>query len=66
MKTYVCSDLYEPPNGYPICKTWVEQNSFLTELANLSYSDITLILSMTATLFATAWVWRLLSKQAFR
>lgn len=66
MKTYVCSEFYHAPNIYPVCTSWVEQHSFLTELTNLSYGDTTLILSMTATLFAIAWVWRLLSKQALR
>lgn len=66
MKTYVCSEFYHPPNSYPVCTNWVEQTGFFTELASLSYGDTTLILSMTATLFAIAWVWRLISKQALR
>lgn len=70
MKTYVCSDLYHLPNGTSVCTNWVEfehqQHSFLSELASLSYGDITVILSMTAALFAAAWVWNFLSKQAYR
>lgn len=70
MKTYACSDFYHPPNSYPVCTNWVEleqqQHSFLAELSNLSYQQTGLILSMTALLFATAWVWRLISKQALR
>lgn len=66
MKTYVCLDLYEPPSGYPVCKNWVEQHNFLVELSELSYSDVSVILSMTAMLFASAWVWRLLSNHAFK
>ena len=46
------------------CTQWVEQANFIAELSQLSYSDTNVILSLTATLFATAWVWSLLSRKA--
>ena len=59
------------------CSQWAEltsevfqattaQNTFFSELAKLSFSDAQTLLAFTAALFATAWVWRLLSKQALR
>lgn len=63
---YVCADLYTLPNGSQVCNEWtvLEQSTFWNELLNLSYPDMARILAMTAALFALAWVWRLLSKQA--
>lgn len=51
-----------------IIKTYAEteQNTFLSELAKLSFSDAQTLLAFTAALFASAWVWRLLSKQALK
>lgn len=48
------------------CVQWVEQSNFITELSMLSYSDINLLLSYTAALFALAWAHRLLSQNAYK
>ncbi|WP_163597812.1 hypothetical protein [Moraxella catarrhalis] len=41
-------------------------NNLFSDFANLSFEQANVLLSWTAIIFATAWVWRLLSKQAFR
>jgi len=48
------------------CLQWVEQSNFITELSMLSYSDVNMLLSKTAALFALAWVCRLLSRHAYK
>lgn len=76
MKYFVCIEFVKGSNN---CSRWteltpemittfapVEQNTFISELANLSFSNAQALLSFTAALFASAWVWRILSKQAFR
>ncbi|MFC0819888.1 hypothetical protein [Moraxella marmotae] len=78
MKYFVCVE-FDQYASVPTCKYWTEldetiissvsgtQPNFLfSDLANLSHQDASILLSLTATLFALAWVWRLLSKQAFR
>lgn len=75
MKYYVCAEINLSGNCIrwfeltpDIIKTYAEtdQNTFLSELAKLSFTDAQTLLAFTAALFASAWVWRLLSKQAFR
>ena len=61
MKTYVCQTIDTSTNQ---CTQWIEQANFITELSQLSYSDTSQLLSLTAALFACAWVWSLLSRKA--
>lgn len=48
------------------CLEWVPVSNFIVELSSMTYQDANVLLSQTAALFALAWVWRLLSKQAYR
>lgn len=59
--TYVCRQL-----DANTCTEWVAQTGFLTELSTLSYNDINVLLSYTALLFATAWLYKRLSLYASR
>ena len=61
MKTYVCQTIDTATNQ---CTQWIEQANFIPELSQLSYSDTNQLLSLTAALFACAWVWSLLSRKA--
>lgn len=61
--TYVCQTIRPVTNQ---CTAWVEQANFITELSQLSYADSALLLSLTAALFATAWMWKRLSLHASR
>lgn len=76
MTYFVCSDLdvvtYQ-------CRAWVELTpelveqinpnskiSFLSDMANLTFQDAQILLSFTALIFATAWIWRFLVKSTFK
>lgn len=59
---YACKVLNESGN----CAEWVEMNNFIHELSSLTYDQTGQILSMTALLFATAWLWKHLSLMAKR
>lgn len=73
MKYFVCAQ-FDQNSPKPVCTAWVEldqsllqnlpQQSLFSELANLTYSDISILLVFTASIFATAWIWGFLSKQA--
>lgn len=65
MTVYVCSKLIETET-VTYCDEYIAQSNFITELSSLSYSDINQLLILTATLFATAWVWRFLSQVAYK
>lgn len=59
---YACNGFDEFGN----CAEWVEMNNFIVELSSLTYDQIGLLLSLTAALFASAWVWKHLSLKASR
>lgn len=58
---YVCAQL-----DANVCTQWVAQTNFFTELSILSYDDANVLLSYTALLFATAWLYKRLSLYASR
>lgn len=58
---YYCKNLHNN-----VCLEWVQQSNFITELSSLTYQEANVLLSQTVALWALAWVWRLLSKQAYR
>lgn len=67
MTTYVCTELAPTVNGgYVACKHWVVQSNFINELSRLTYQDTNVLLSYTALLFATAWLYKRLSLNASR
>lgn len=69
---YVCRDLISDGSRL-ICSDWAMKfeedqikTGFFADLSLLSYNDVLTLLSLVAMLFASAWLWRLLSKQALR
>lgn len=48
------------------CSEWVELNNFIVELSSLSTLQVGELLSMTALLFGSAWLWKHLSLFAKR
>jgi len=58
---YVCQAIQNN-----ICVEWVAQSNFITELSMLSYADANQLLSYTVANFALAWVWRHLSRTAYK
>lgn len=59
---YACKAFDEFGN----CAEWIEMNNFIVELSSLSYDQVGQLLSLTALLFGTAWVWKHLSLTAKR
>lgn len=57
---YACNGFDEFGN----CAEWLEMNNFIVELSSLSYDQSGQLLSLTAMLFATAWLFKHLSLQA--
>jgi len=57
---YACNFLDENGN----CAEWVKMNNFIHELSSLTLDQSGQILSMTALLFAVAWIWKHLSLMA--
>ncbi len=61
---FVCAQLVNNE-----CTQWVEyvaQSNFITELSSLSYADANQLLSFTVANFACAWIWRHLSRTAYK
>lgn len=54
------------PTNPKLCLEWVKLNPFWVELSQLTYADTNVILGYTASIFATAWVWKRLSLNASR
>ena len=62
MTTYVCT-AFDAANQ---CTSWVAQSNFINELSSMTYSDAATLLSYTAAIFACAWIWRHLSRTAYK
>lgn len=64
MTTYVCKTLVQN-----VCVEWTQTqatSSVLSDLSSLTYADTTVLLGYTASLFASAWLWKRLSLVASR
>lgn len=54
------------PSNTKLCLEWVQINPFWVELSQLTYYDTNVIIGYTASIFATAWLWKRLSLHASR
>lgn len=59
---YACQSFDSANN----CIEWVELNNFIVELSSLTDSQVGELLSWTALLFGSAWLWKHLSLFAKR
>lgn len=65
---YVCESYLIYGSQAQICTNFVplEQSNFLTELSSLTYHQAGTLITLTAVLFATAWLFKHLSLTAKR
>lgn len=62
MKTYACTALNEQNQ----CIAYIEQANFIAELSQLTYAQAGELLTWTAAILGSAWLWKHLSLTARR